>query len=226
MRKSVPQSVGVAAILAEKCIRAAGLDRCADWCRYSRHRWPSADAAATRSFTPSAQPSTKETLPLPHAAASAPDWGLSRHHARQRAVRRAAIIGLTGSCYRHDSAPGAERAAWAEGCKGSRLLRWFAGLAPETCHAIAVQDKVHPDIGAPSPPAARPRRHLRGAAPGARRAPRRSWRTHLSDDRSGVRDPPRYAAPAPRAPALATARGVRGDAGTSGDAGGDRSRGS
>jgi hypothetical protein len=57
----------------------------------------------------------------------------------------AAIIGPTGYCHWHDPSLGEERAAWAEGRRGSRLLRWFVRIAPEACHAITVQVAVHPD---------------------------------------------------------------------------------
>jgi len=61
-----------------------------------------------------------------------------------------AIIGASGYCHWHDPDLETERAAWAEGRKGSRLLRWFARIAPEACHAIAVQGNVHP-VSAPAP---------------------------------------------------------------------------
>lgn len=66
----------------------------------------------------------------------------------------AAIIGPTGYCHWHDPDLGMERAAWAAGRQGSRLLRWFARIAPEACQAIVVQDDVHPDSvsTAPLPP--------------------------------------------------------------------------
>jgi hypothetical protein len=68
-------------------------------------------------------------------------------------VAHAAIIGPTGYCHWHDPALGIERAAWAKGRKGSRLLRWFARIAPEACHAIMARVDVHPvPVSAALPP--------------------------------------------------------------------------
>jgi hypothetical protein len=64
----------------------------------------------------------------------------------------AAIIGATGYCHWHDPALGEERTVWAEGRKGSRLLRWFARIAPEACHAITQRVDVRPDAVYPALP--------------------------------------------------------------------------